>query len=93
MSRDGYLPDGVTEDMLPGNRPEDQHEPGCGQHEDADEVFECGGHNEHICGLIQRAVGCKQVVPDCICADIRNDAEASKADAAETRAEERRYAR
>lgn len=42
MSRDGYLPDDVTESMIPGNRPGDEHDKACPQHEDAPELCECG---------------------------------------------------
>lgn len=47
---------------------EPQHRPSCPAHEDADEVFECGGHNEHLCSVIEREInGCEIVEAECGC--------------------------
>ena len=39
MSRDGYLPDGVRECDVPGNRPGDSHDKRCTAGEDAPQVW------------------------------------------------------
>lgn len=77
MSKDGYLPDDVTEDMIPGNRPGDDHDEACPHHQDYDHAECCDGEN----------VGAKH---DCACADLAEEAEARAYDAAEQRAQERR---
>lgn len=74
------LPPGVTDRMIEDAQGGDHH-PACPQHEDADEVYECGGHNEHFCSIIEREInGCEIVEPDCKCYEL--DA-SDKADAAE----------
>lgn len=65
------LPAGAASDpRAPWNAQE--HYKGCPQHEDADEVDECGGHNEQ----------------DCVCADIAEQIESDAAEAAYERSRE-----
>lgn len=71
MSRDGYLPDGVEDWHIPGNRPQDQHFDECPCADDGPEYCVCGcpiaGHDLKDCG---RCEGVKiDDNPDCICHD------------------------
>ena len=71
MSKDGLLPDDVTESMIPGNRPGDNHSDECPMHEDADKTYsECGGINECRCpGFLLAVSECRIVEPDCQCGE------------------------
>ncbi len=89
MSKDGRLPDNVTEDMIPGNRPCDNHHECCPLHDDAPELCVCGcemdGHEDPC----QMQCGCEgkklDKSPECACPTIADDIAADKADAAEAR--------
>ncbi len=71
MSKDGFLPDDVSEDMIPGNRPGDNHHEYCPLHEDAPELCVCGcemdGHEDPC----QMQCGCEgkklDKEPECVC--------------------------
>lgn len=60
---------------------EKEHVKGCPHHEDAPEVYECGGNGGHLCSSADRAeAGCEQIEPDCTCPTPEDAAEA-RADA------------
>ena len=64
---------------------ENHHASDCPLAEDADEVFECGGHNEHFCTWAEREInGCAVVIEKCSC-PTAEDIASDKADAAEAR--------
>jgi hypothetical protein len=103
MSRDGYLPDDVNEEDLPGEG--DGHYPNCPANEDAELLYsECGGIGECCC-YMNRPKGTRWfwrlwdwiqfgdnvcVVdddPDCRCEEIAADDEASRDDALEAKRE------
>ena len=89
MSADGMLPDDVTEDMVPGNRPGDQHDKACKQHEDAERTWsECGGIGECLCKskIIAREItNCREIEPACTCADLAAQRASDRADEAYAR--------
>jgi hypothetical protein len=100
MSRDGYLPDDVRECDVPGNRPGDDHDSRCPQHEDQPETCVCGcdfeghpkGHCESALGLSGDCgcLGRKLADPDCTCADLADQDASDKAEAAYEAAREAR---
>ena len=88
MSKDGYLPDGVSEKDLPGER--EGHYKACPVHEDADQQYsECGGVNECFCSETDKAINeCHVLELDCECDEIYKDEKAAEADAKNDRIKE-----
>lgn len=75
VSRDGWLPPGVEDWHLPGNRPCDDHHESCPQHDDAEPICTCGCHIEDHPedGCVVKSHLCEgpkvDEDPDCICGD------------------------
>ena len=92
MSRDGYLPDGVNESDIPGNRPGDNHHPECYLHEDQPERCVCDrpmeGHPQDTRSLTDCDGITLNKNPECSCpdeAELAAEAAEAKAGAREDR--------
>lgn len=76
MSRDGWLPPGVEDWHIPGNRPCDDHYDTCHCADDAEPVCTCGchmeGHPENGCTVKRHLCEGPKVDedPDCICGEL-----------------------
>jgi hypothetical protein len=89
MSRDGYLPDNVSEadiDALYGG----DHHPSCPAGEDGQQIFSvCDGEGECVCSWWDKIVSwfygdkCEGEDQECECADIADDDAADREDARE----------
>ena len=77
---DPGLPAGAGSDPdAPWN--EREHFTACLAHEDQAESYECGGHGEHMCGDIDRAInGCETLIGECTCKEIEKNEAAGRAD-------------